>query len=411
MTKEEPGIKADIEAADRGESIGLMEPLLLSERAKRRGEIVDRAIELAQKAAGLRRALPESLLSSLATLVRAMNCYYSNLIEGHDTHPVDIERALKRDYSADPRKRDLQREASAHIAVQAWIDEGGLHGRALTTAGIRETHRRFCEDLPDELLRVEKPGTGERVFVAPGEWRSRDVEVGRHLAISPGAVPRFLERFEQAYRGLGRTDAILAAACAHHRLLWVHPFVDGNGRVARLMSHAVLLETLDTGAVWSVARGLARNVEAYKRHLAACDQPRRNDLDGRGQLSEEALADFVAFFLDICIDQVEFMEGLIEPEKLRVRIQLWVEEAVRLDILPPKAGAVLDALLYRGVLPRGNVAEIVGTGDRQARRIVSALIAEGVVHSETTRAPLLLAFPARLASRWMPGLFPEKSGA
>ena len=177
------------------------------------------------------------------------------------------------------------------------------------------------------------------------------------------------------------------------------------------MSHAVLLETLDTGAVWSVARGLARNVEAYKRHLAACDQPRRNDLDGRGQLSEEALADFVAFFLDICIDQVEFMEGLIEPEKLRVRIQLWVEEAVRLDILPPKAGAVLDALLYRGVLPRGEVAEIVGTGDRQARRIVSALIAEGVVHSETTRAPLLLAFPARLASRWMPGLFPEKTGA
>jgi len=177
------------------------------------------------------------------------------------------------------------------------------------------------------------------------------------------------------------------------------------------MSHAVLLETLDTGAVWSVARGLARNVETYKKHLAACDQPRRNDLDGRGHLSEESLADFAAFFLDVCIDQVDFMESLIQPDKLHARIRLWTEGAMRLGTLPPKADAVLDALLYRGSLPRGDVADIVGTGERQARRIVAALIAEGVVRSKTSRAPLLLAFPARLASQWMPGLFPEKTEA
>ena len=84
-----------------------------------------------------------------------MNCYYSNLIEGHDTHPVDIERALKDDYSNDARKRDLQLEAKAHITVQQWIDGGGLRGRALTSEGIRETHRRFGELLPDDLLWVE----------------------------------------------------------------------------------------------------------------------------------------------------------------------------------------------------------------------------------------------------------------
>ena len=123
------------------------------------------------------------------------------------------------------------------------------------------------------------------------------MKVGAHIPISPGALPRFLERFETAYSGLGKTDAILAAAGAHHRLLWIHPFLDGNGRVARLMSHAMLLETLDTGGVWSIARGLARNVAAYKSGLAACDLPRRNDLDGRGSLSEEALAEFTRFFL------------------------------------------------------------------------------------------------------------------
>jgi hypothetical protein len=77
------------------------------------------------------------------------------------------------------------------------------------------------------------------------------------------------------------------------------------------MSHAMLLDILDTGAVWSVARGLARNVQQYKTLPSNCDQPHRNDLDGRGSLSEEALAEFTRFFLTVCMDQVTFMESLM----------------------------------------------------------------------------------------------------
>src|SRR5437868_5202635 len=150
--------------------------------------------------------------------------------------------------------------------------------------------------------------------------------------------------------------------------------MDGNGRVARLMSHAILLDALDTGAVWSVARGLARNVQDYKSHLANCDSHRRDDLDGRGTLSEEALAAFTTFFLTICIDQVSFMESLVQPDRLRARILMWAEEEVRLGALPPKAGNILEAVLYRGELPRGDADAAVGTGERQARRIVAALV-------------------------------------
>jgi Fic family protein len=233
--------------------------------------------------------------------------------------------------------------------------------------------------------------------------------VGRHIPVSAAALPRFLKRFEEVYGKLGKTDTIVATAAAHHRLLWIHPFLDGNGRVARLMSHATLFAALDTAGVWSIARGLARNVESYKSHLAACDLTRRNDLDGRGHLSEENLAAFTTFFLTTCIDQVTFMEGLMQPDRLRARILLWAEEEIRLDRLPPKSGAVLEALLYRGELPRGDAAAIVGTGERQARRVVSALTDHGVLTSESTRARLHLAFPATLASRWMPGLFPERT--
>ena len=394
-------------AEDRGERVALMEPVLIGESSRHRGEISDLVVELASRAAGFRRSLPEGLTAALANLVRAMNCYYSNLIEGHDTHPVDIERALKDDYSADKRKRDLQLEAKAHIAVQEWIDAGGLAGRSVSADGLREMHRRFCELLPDDLLWIQHPSTHEWMPVKPGELRAHDVQIGRHVPVSPGALPRFLERFESAYGRLGRTEGIMAAACGHHRLLWIHPFLDGNGRVARLMSHAILIDRLDTGGIWSVARGLARNESEYKSKLMACDLERRNDLDGRGHLSEETLADFTKFFLQICIDQVDFMERLMQPDRLRERLLMWAEEEMRADALPPKSNNVLEALLYRGELPRGDVAGLLGVSERQARRITSALINSGIVTSKSSRAPLYLAFPARLATRLMPGLFPE----
>lgn len=403
-------MKADIEAvADREEMVSLMEPMRIGETSRHRPALTDLAFELAQKSAGFRRSLPASMLGSLAGLVRSMNCYYSNLIEGHDTHPIDIERALKNDYSKDTRNRILQLEAKAHITVQKWIDEGGLRGRTVSREGICEVHARFCELLPEDLLWVEDPETKERVRVVPGELRRREVKVGGHVPVSPGALPRFLGRYEEVYGHLSKTESILSAAPAHHRLLWIHPFLDGNGRVARLISHAMLLETLDTGAVWSVARGLARNVASYKGHLAACDVTRRDDLDGRGHLSEEALAAFAEFFLGVCIDQVSFMENLMEPNRLRTRILLWAEEEIRLNNLPPRAGKVLEAVLYRGELPRGDVAGIVGTQERHARRVVSALVERGVLVSDSSRAPLRLVFPAALASRWMPGLFPERT--
>lgn len=393
---------------DRGEDIAMMEPLLVSATSRHRATLGDLAVELAARTAGFRRSLPGGLVSALADLVRAMNCYYSNLIEGHDTHPVDIERALKNDYSTEPEKRDLQLEARAHIAVQQWIDTGGLKGRATAIESLIETHRRFGELLPDSLLWIDDPESGERFAIVPGALRERDVKVGRHIPVSPGALPRFLKRFESAYAHLGKMDSILAAATAHHRLLWIHPFLDGNGRVARLMSHAMLLETLDTGGIWSIARGLARNEATYKKLLMACDLERRNDLDGRGHLSEEALAAFTRFFLETCLDQVDFMEGLVQPDRLRERIVLWAEEEIRADSLPPQSDALLEAVLYRGELPRRDVAGIVGKSERAARRITSALVEREILASESTRAPLRLVFPAKLASRWMPGLFPDQ---
>ena len=393
---------------NEGETTGLFEPLLVSEGSRHRAELNDLALDLSTRTAAFRSSLPESIADALATLVRSMNCYYSNLIEGHNTHPIDIERALEEDYSSDHKKRDLQLEAKAHITVQKWIDEGGMTEAPTSPAMLREIHLRFCELLPPDLLFVENEETGEKIPIIPGEFRDRDVRVGRHIAISPGAVPQFLERFHHVYSRTGRIESILAAAYAHHRLLWVHPFSDGNGRVARLMSYAMLRESLDTRGLWSVARGLARNEAAYKDHLAACDHPRRGDMDGRGSLSESSLAAFSKFFLNVSIDQVAFMESIMNPKRLRDRILIWTEEEMRAGRLPTKSDVIMRAVLFQGEISRAQAVELLGVTDRAARRVTSALLEIGALTSESTRAPLKLAFPAKLAGRWMPGLFPDE---
>ncbi len=397
------------QAADRGEPLSLMEPLCIPAGSRFRAPLNDLVVELAAKAAGFRQGLPPGMIPALATLVRGMNCYYSNLIEGHDTHPVDIERALNNDYSGNNDKRNLQLEARAHIEVQSWIDEGGLSDKAATTFGLLEIHRRFCSLLPDDLLWVEDKNSETRIRMVPGTLRNRDVQVGRHVPVSPGAVPRFLERFDKIYSKLGKAETIISVAAAHHRLLWIHPFLDGNGRVARLQSHALLLGALNSGGVWSIARGLARNDQQYKELLANCDQSRRNDLDGRGNLSEEALLDFTRFFLELCLDQVAFMENLMQPDRLKSRIVSWVEREIQQAKLPQKSGRLMEAILYRGgELPRGDAAKVLNVGTRQARRIVSSLTQTGSLISESSRAPLYLNLPAHLAGDWMPGLFPER---
>jgi Fic family protein len=384
-----------------------MEPMRISEENSARPELTELVLQLSKLSASFQSSMPRGLAEALADFVRSMNCYYSNLIEGHDTHPVDIERALNNDFSHEPKKRNLQLEAKAHIEVQRWIDDGGLQGRDTTVGGILEIHRRFTNLLPDDLRWVENPDTGEKIRVVPGEMRTRDARVGRHIAISPGALPRFMRRFEECFAGLKDFETLLATGPAHHRLLFIHPFADGNGRVTRLMSYATLYRTLDTGGLWSIARGLARRQREYKQHLAACDEVRRGDLDGRGHLGEAALSDFTRFFLEVCIDQVKFMSDLMQPRTLRDRIMKWAEEATTYGNLPARAPRVLDAILFRGSLPKAEVADAMGQSARSARAATNALSKEGIITSSGAHADWQIAFPARLAPRIAPGLFPD----
>jgi Fic family protein len=367
------------------------------------------AFDLAREASELSGQLHPIVRLCVAALVRSMNCYYSNLIEGHNTHPRDIDRALAADYSADPLRRDLQLEARAHIEVPQMIDARAPFPRPpASRAFVEWTHREFCARLPASLLTGENSDTHERLAVVPGELRTRGVAVGRQLPPPAEDLPAFMARFEQAYESARLTKArqTVAVAAAHHRLLWIHPFLDGNGRVTRLMSHAMLLDLGVGSALWSVSRGVARKSSENTRLLAAADEPRTGDLDGRGTLSQSALIDFCQFFLETCLDQVRYMRELLEPSELQRRMELYIRDEEDAERLPKRSFTVLREAFLSGELDRGRVPGLVDVSERTARRLVSTLLDKGLLVSESHRAPLRLGFPLDVVERWFPRLYP-----
>jgi Fic family protein len=236
-----------------------MEPLLPGEGA---GQLSNLALALIRGAERLRGALHPTTRKVVAELVRSMNSYYSNLIEGHRTKPRDIDAALHKDFSNDPSRRCLQMQHLAHMEVQAEMES---RLQIMAAADICSTeflcwlHEGFYRRLPPELCKVEDE-KGKPYEIQPGQLRQAEVSVGRHMAPSSKKLEEFLKRFAGFYSPLVTTEpaSLVAAAAAHHRLAWIHPFLDGNGRVVRLFTHAWLAKAgVDSDGLWTISRGLA----------------------------------------------------------------------------------------------------------------------------------------------------------
>lgn len=391
-----------------------MEPLLPGEH--RLAALLERASDLTRKADRLAGWSPATALPGLRQLLRAMNSYYSNRIEGQHTLPLEIEQALHNHYATDSDKARRQRLALAHMATEAQLESLWPQWdtqKIWAPQTVLDIHQDLFARLP-ESDRMQ--GSGEQAQVLqPGQWRQREVSVGRHAAPSAAALPDFMQRWSQFYVGVRRGEMqVLAMAAAHQRLAWIHPFLDGNGRVARLHSHLVLGHLGLTNGLWSPLRGFARNQDRYYALLAAADEPRAGDLDGRGNLTESGLLAWMDYVLEVCLDQVDFMAQQLSLDRMKDRMAAclaYEEQVVRQGVRTEALRALHYLFAAQAELDRADFKAMLGLGDRQATAQVSALLKRGLLLTDSPYGKLKLGVPQHALRFYFPNLWPEAEAA
>lgn len=400
-------------------SVDAMEPLFPIDE---KGKLEALATELIAKTARLSGTMHPITRAAIADFLRPMNSYYSNLIEGHDTHPIDIARALKKDFSEDKIKRDLQKEAHAHIILH---EEIGQEIRAenstlipFSTTYLKHIHKRFYEHLPKEFKSV-KTKEGVIKHVIPGAFRIDEVEVGRHIAPFSKSLSLFMDRFESYYNPntshfKSKINRIIAIAASHHRLAWIHPFLDGNGRVVRLFSDACFIkEGLDSSGLWSISRGLARHANDYKSKLANADLHRFNDFDGRGNLSNKMLFEFCEFFLTTAIDQIDYMYQILDISNMLERIDDFTNLMGIKKGLKPEAKYILSDVFLKGKITKTDAMRITNTSDKTLKLLTDTLVAMDLLesHKEGIHMTYFAKYPINYAPMLFPGIYPSDKEA
>lgn len=393
-----------------------MEPLFPGENKS----LVDLVMKIYADASELAGMVHPITRKEIARLLRHINSYYSNLIEGEHTTPADIERAVKKEYSADDEKKRLQLLSVAHIEVQKLIDNRFDSGEDINVCSadfLCWIHEEFYKRVPEHFLKIYHPDRNEYIIMVPGELRKENMVIGHHVPPGWESVPDFLKRFEEVYASdslLGHKKLITAAA-SHHRLAWIHPFLDGNGRVIRLFTYAFLRKVgVESHGLWTLSRGLSRRAEDYKTMLAYADSSRRSDYDGRGNLSEKALREFSEFFFEVAADQITFMKKLLALDGLHKRIVSYVnrraDEALMDEkVLRPESKYVLTEIMMRGEIARGEVPRLIGLSERTATDLIGQLIQEELVTSESHRAPIRFHIPSKVVGFYFPELYPAGS--
>jgi Fic family protein len=365
--------------------------------------LIGKAAGIATTSLRLTQAAHSTARATIRELIRSMNSYYSNRIEGQGTHPQNIERALHKEFSDKPDIARLQRVALAHTQAERELELRIKEGQSpLSSQFLLDAHKTLYSRLAGE-----DRTTDDGHLIVPGELRQQDVEVGRHVAPAASSLPSFLARMDEVYSQSTSWDArLIAVACEHHRAAWVHPFQDGNGRSIRLQTHCALWQLSE--GLWSPSRGLARSVNDYYAMLHNADMPRRGDLDGRGNLTTAGLNEWVGYFLDICLDQVNYMGKMLDLDGMKRRIEaLVIFRATQDKSMRPQAILPLFHVFAAGPVSRAEFNQLTGLGERTSRSLLSRLLSTGLLTSDTPLGPVRFGLPLDSLQFLFPELYPE----
>lgn len=377
-------------------------------------ELLERSEEVCLKSVKLSGTHTPFTLVAIKDLLRIVNSYYSNRIESQGTHPIDIEKAMRQEFSTNTSEKNLQLLSLAHIATQKKI-EAMPFIEVYSEQFIRFCHHDFyTHEGMNPFLHIHFEGQ-EKEMIA-GAYRDCEVKIGEHIPPLASQIEPFMQTYEQLYTQASKqgtqAQKLIYALASHHRLVWIHPFLDGNGRTSRLaLDGALLGMNLQGYGLWNISRGLARKTSEYKSALAQADLIKQGEFDGRGELSTKALESFVRFMLECSLDQVNYMERYLKLSELSSRIDHYTQKAYdggfdRLS-LPKKSDRLFKHLLLVGESPRSVLATVLDVSERTITSMLKELLEKGYLASDTPKSAVRLRFNTHFASWLFPELIPE----
>lgn len=305
--------------------------------------------------------------AEMRKIAQAESVHYSNRLEGNDLPLIEAERAVRGELTPDARAKI---ELVNYVRALRLIDE--LHGDGVL---VYE---------PDVLLRIHgtltrglggtKPGFESH---HEGAWRDGVAVVADrisgevfHEGEPAELVPAYMEwlcGWLRKNREQRETYPVpVLAGVAHWAVTWIHPFADGNGRMARLLTGMILLrEGLLERRVFSFERHYARDKDAY---LLALRTVRRHDKN---------LGPWLEYFLDGLAHEYERVAERVET---LARISSHVRPGTELNLRQEQALTDL-VVAQRSRFTRAEYQQIAGVGLSTAKEDVADLVQAGVLRA------------------------------
>lgn len=314
---------------------------------------------------GVTVSTPTALLVGLHALFQVVSSVVSARVEGNRTTVYDAVRAI-----GHPTNSEGEREISNLFEAMSFIDELDPSS-ALTHVFVRELHRKAVAGLDRE---------GD---ATPGSYRTRDVSISQSTHRPPTHPLVHAEMsawLEFANRDLPAAQQMLHVAIAHHRFLWIHPFGNGNGRVSRLLSYAMLrrhgfvsdvgLRTVNPMAVFGSDR------EGYYAALGAADA-----------LTDEGTVEWCTFFVRGVQRDLERLAQLQDFGFVQNRfIGPAIDRVVRAGDASAAEGAALKVALANDVIRARDLERVFPGTPSQRSHMIRSLLDRGFLVAERPNA-------------------------
>ncbi len=309
--------------------------------------------------------ITSSVLAGLRETARLFSTHYSTMIEGNRLAREEVSSLIEQGRHFPGRERD-EAEVLGYYAAIERLERFAAQGGDVTDLQVRTLHALVMAS--GKAVKKPTPYRG-------GQNVIRDAGSRRIVYMPPEAsdVPRLMEELVDWLRRSEHegVPCPIRAGIAHYQFATIHPYYDGNGRTARLLTTLILHRGgYDLKGLYSLEEYYARDLSAYYRALAV--GPSHNYYQGRAE------ADITAWVEYFCAGMADSFES-VRRRAREAADRGMRDDSAALRRLDPRRRRALELFRRSVVITSRDVEGLFGVSQRTARNILSSWVSGGFV--------------------------------